>query len=73
MKNLITAITAGILMLLFASFGYKYGTGEKLLNALQKQQPRVIQVNETNLFPEGIEYDRTNDRFLLTSLSRGNI
>lgn len=33
----------------------------------------VITINETDLFPEGIEYDIRNNRFLLSSITRGDI
>lgn len=74
MKNLITIITAGILLLLLAIYTYRSGTAERLFYALEKnQEPKVISVNETDLFPEGIDYDKKNDRFLLSSLTRGTI
>lgn len=34
---------------------------------------QVITIEEQDLYPEGLEYDKRNDRFLLTSITRGNI
>ncbi|HSI70860.1 MAG TPA: hypothetical protein VK941_11545 [Gillisia sp.] len=34
---------------------------------------QVIIIEEQDLFPEGIEYDKRNDRFLISSITRGNI
>lgn len=39
----------------------------------KKDQQKVITIDEPNLFPEGIEYDIRNNRFLVTSVTRGNI
>lgn len=38
-----------------------------------KEKSNVIVIPEENLFPEGIEYDRRNDRFLISSVTQGNI
>lgn len=35
--------------------------------------PAEISINEENLFPEGIEYDQREDRFLISSVTRGTI
>ncbi len=43
------------------------------LSAKNKMEPAVISINEENLFPEGIEYDQRDDRFLVSSITRGTI
>ena len=44
-------------------------------SALQRRCKDITTINftEPNLFPEGIEYDRHNDRFLVSSVTRGDI
>ena len=39
----------------------------------QKELPQPINFTETNLFPEGVVYDRYNDRFYVSSTTRGDI
>lgn len=37
------------------------------------EQITTLNFREPNLFPEGVEYDRRNDRFLVSSVTRGDI
>lgn len=79
MKKSFLSTSAGfLLVLLFACTANTSDVNEikefANLSAKQKtHKAQVITIEEQDLFPEGIEYDKRNDRFLITSITRGNI
>lgn len=79
MKNFIPSLCSLFLLVLISSCTgnalEETGIVESrdLSHKIKKDQQEVITINEPNLFPEGIEYDIRNDRFLVTSVTRGNI
>ncbi|MDR9456036.1 MAG: hypothetical protein RI572_01385 [Salegentibacter sp.] len=78
MKNLFFMLIAGVASLFFFSCETD-AVGEdgiekvSDLSATKKMDPAVIPIKEENLFPEGIEYDQREDRFLVSSITRGTI
>ncbi|MCM4160687.1 hypothetical protein FHG64_18200 [Antarcticibacterium flavum] len=67
-----------LLVLLFACTANTHDVNEinEVANLSAKQKAhkaQVITIEEQDLYPEGIEYDIRNDRFLITSITRGNI
>jgi sugar lactone lactonase YvrE len=79
MKRSFLSTSAGLLLvLLFACTANTSDINEinEIANLSAKQnahKAQVITIEEQDLFPEGIEYDKRNDRFLITSITRGNI
>lgn len=76
MRKLLSTSIAGIVILLISSCSGN--SMEELINeelhlSAKKQNEKIITIQEQDLFPEGIEYDKRADRFLLTSITRGNI
>lgn len=79
MKNLFFMLVAGVLLIFFSSCDSNTVDESSIdqvsdLSANKvKNYPAVISINEENLFPEGIEYDQREDRFLVSSVTRGTI
>lgn len=73
MKKLHTlTFLAGLFCLLFASCSQS--DLDNVLDQIDKgEPPGEIVIQEENLFPEGIEYDKVMNRFLVSSLTRGDI
>ncbi len=77
-QTLLTKATAFLVILTFACTGDSTGPQEvnEIADLSAKKNAwneNVIKIIEQDLFPEGIEYDIRNDRFLITSITRGNI
>ena len=73
MKNLYAAsVLTGMICLLLSSCSWSE-LDEFLDQKDKEKNPERIIIQEENLFPEGIEYDRVSNRFLLSSLTRGVI
>ena len=73
MKKLhIHSVLAGIFCLLVASCSH-FNLEEMIDKEKGKESPEKIVIHEENLFPEGIEYDKKNNRFLVSSLRYGAI
>lgn len=79
MKNFMSSVCTMLVLTLFSSCTGnaidESGIAEPndLSHKIKKVHQEVITIDEPNLFPEGIEYDIRNDRFLVTSVTRGNI
>ena len=71
MKNLYAAsVLTGMICLLLSSCSEL----DEFLDQKDKEnKPERIIIQEENLFPEGIEYDKVSNRFLVSSLTRGDI
>jgi len=52
---------------------HEQSTIDESSTAGRKQAAQDINFTETNLFPEGVVYDKFNDRFYVSSTTRGNI
>lgn len=76
MKNLI--LTGFVICLILSNYSCSSespaDTVENLnLSIAKAHNDWEIIINETDLYPEGIEYDIRNNRFLLSSITRGDI
>lgn len=73
MKNLYTAsVLVAMFCLLLASC--TRSDLDDILDQIDKEEsPEKIVIHEENLFPEGIEYDKLQNRFLVSSLVDGRI
>lgn len=73
MKKLHTlSLLAGMFCLLFASCSRS--DLDDILDQIEEgESPERIVIQEENLFPEGIEYDKVSNRFLVSSLTQGAI
>lgn len=77
MKKLVLAGVTACLILSGISCSSEINTGDEIenfsnLSANNKDADEII-INETDLYPEGIEYDIRNNRFLISSITRGDI
>ena len=52
---------------------HQHSTIDETSAAGKKQAAQDINFTETNLFPEGVVYDKFNDRFYVSSTTRGDI
>lgn len=76
MRNLLTKALSGLLILTTISCSTEKAEISGIASADLKMSwkaQNVIEINETDLYPEGIEYDTREDRFLVSSISRGDI
>lgn len=65
-KYLRLLLLAGLVLLILAIL-------PPLLAQDEDELPDLIVVEDTGLYPEGIEYDADGERFLITSLTRGTV
>ena len=73
MKKLhVQSVLAGLLCLFLASCSH-FDLEELINKEKEGKAPEKIVIQEENLFPEGIEYDKKNQRFLVSSLRYGAI
>lgn len=76
MRNLLTRAFIGLLFLPTFSCSKENFADSDIHHAdlrMNITDPDVINIYENNLFPEGIEYDIRGDRFLISSVTRGDI
>lgn len=79
MKNIISSACSLFLLIMISSCTSNDIEGTEVLKSsdlshkMKQDKQEVITIDEPNLYPEGIEYDIRNDRFLVTSVTRGNI
>lgn len=79
MKHLFLMLITGVLLIFFSSCAPN-AVDETSIDQVsdlsankEKNFPAEISINEENLFPEGIEYDQREDRFLVSSITLGTI
>lgn len=76
MKKLFTKVLSGLLILTTFSCTTENVENLEINQAdlrMSMIDPDVINFYETDLYPEGIEYDIRGDRFLISSITRGDI
>lgn len=79
MKDLFLIMATGILLILFSSCEPNVVDENNIEEVSdlsvkkEKNYPTSISIDEEDLFPEGIEYDQREDRFLVSSISLGTI
>lgn len=76
MKKLLTKVLSGLLILTTISCTTENPEDLEINQAdlrMSRVDPDVIDIYETDLYPEGIEYDIRGDRFLISSITRGDI
>lgn len=76
MKKVCTAVLSTILVLSIFSCSKETPNGfdqEPLDMKASKVSESVIEIHEPALFPEGIDYDKQGNRFLVSSITRGDI
>lgn len=76
MKKICTAVLSAVLVLsTFSCSKEDPGTIDPLQLDLKtnKLSESIIEINEPALFPEGIDYDKQGKRFLVSSITRGDI
>ncbi len=76
MKNLLTTVLGAIFILSTFSCSTENSLEQELEEAdlrFTEMEMDVIDIHEDGLFPEGIDYDKRGDRFLITSITRGDI
>lgn len=71
-----TRVLSGLLILTTVSCTTENAEDHEINQAdlrISMSLPEVINIYETDLYPEGIEYDIRGDRFLISSITRGDI
>lgn len=74
MKNIFSPSAVAVLVVLLLASCSHFDLEDLLRNRKDKEgKPERIVFVQENLFPEGVEYDKLANRFLVTSITNGNI